>query len=366
MTSEIYFPEHRHLLNVSLIERERALPEDVDGKTERPKNARVSVKDVVARGTRPSPYIVIDAVRELNLRRVSQLDRKLVVEVGETVQKGQLLAGKLGRRGRPRKGKGVVSPGAGDVISISNGLIIIQETVESIAVESGLNGTIIDVRDRRSVTIETYAAVLQGVWGNGVRGLGVLRSEPNNGLESIYGDAVDNQYRGAIVFTRRSLKAVTFDVIDSQGFAGVIAPSMDVELIEAAKNTRAAILLTEGFGSARMNPSYVQFLTDLDGKQVMLDALTPSPEALNPPEAIITVPLTGSERPVSLNTNIPLRVGMTVSVVRGDGSTVTGRVNDLPNTPVLLDNGLMVAGARITLASGETLNVPLANVEVYG
>ncbi len=366
MTSEIYFPEHRHMIGVSLIQRDRTLPDGVDGKTERPKNARVSVKDVVARGNRPAPYVVVDAARELRLRRPERLARKLVVDVGETVQRGQLLAGKLGRRGRPRKGKSVISPENGTVINIGGGLIVIQETQESVAIESGLNGTIIAVSDRHGVVIETYAAVLQGVWGNGKRGLGVLRVEPTDGLESIYGDSVNDQFRGAIVFSRRSLKATTLDIIDSQGFAGVIAPSMDANLIDDAKNTRAAIMLTDGFGAGRINPSFFQFLSEMDGKQVMLDAVTPSTEMLNRPEAIITVPLTGSERPVSMNTNILLRAGMTVNVVRGDGTTVTGRVNDLPNTPVMLDNGLRVAGAVVQLATGETLNVPLANLEVYG
>jgi len=366
MTSEIYFPEQRHLIDVSLIVRDRTLPEGVDGSVERPKNARVSVKDVVARGSRPAPYVVIDAMRELRLRRLSQFERRLRVQDGETVQRGQLLAGKVTRRGRAHPGKGILSPQTGTVISTGGGLIVIQETPDTVAVESGLNGTIIAVADRRGVVIETYAAVLQGVWGSGKRGLGILRAEPGDGLDSIRGDVVDNQYRGAVVYTRKAIRAALLEILDGQGYAGVIAPSMEPDLIAAALRCKTPIMLTEGFGTARINPTYWQFLSEMDGRQVMLDAVNPMSDARGRPEAVITVPLSGSERPVSLNTNIALRVGMTVNVVRGDGTTVTGRVNDLPNTPVILDNGLRVAGARVELATGELLNVPLANLEVYG
>ncbi|MDX2161909.1 MAG: hypothetical protein SF162_11340 [bacterium] len=366
MTSEIYFPDHRHLHGVMLIQRERALPDDVDGSPERPKNARVSFRDVVARGVRPAPYIVVDAARELKLRRPEALDRLLRVDQGQDVNRGQVLAGKVRRNGDPVRRRSVVAPRGGTVVYIGQGRIIIQETADSVEVESGVNGTVISVVPGRGVTVETYAAALQGVWGNGQRAIGILKPEPDDGLESIFGDQVDNAYRGAVVFTRRAIKAITLRVIADQGLVGVIAPSMEPALIDTARSIRAPILLTEGFGAARMNTTYFQFLSENTGRQVMLDAVEPGRVNAYPPEALITVPLAGSERPSSPVIHAPLRVGSTVNVISGEGLTMTGRVTDLPKTPVLLDNGLRVACGLVELSTGEIRHVPLANIEVYG
>ncbi|MFN8527519.1 MAG: hypothetical protein U0670_02795 [Anaerolineae bacterium] len=365
MTSEIYFPEHRHLHSVALIQRDRLLPEDVDGRPEKVKNSRVSFRDVVARGVSPAPYIVIEAARDLKLNP-KKLDKTVRVEVGQEVVRGQVIAGKVKRNGDPVRGKSVITPHGGTVIYIGEGRIIIQETPESIDVESGVNGTVLAVHEKRGVTVETYAAVLQGVWGNGRRAIGILRAEPSKGLESIYGDTVDNQYRGAVVYTRQALKPIALEVIRDQGLAGVIAPSIGPELQEAALLLNAPLLLTEGFGSERMNTSYFQFLTDLDGKQVMLDAVRPSNVNANHPEALITVPLSGGERPNSPLSRAILRVNAAVGVVMGNGSTATGRVTDLPKEAVLLDNGLRVPCALVEFSTGEIRHVPLANIELYG
>src|SRR5262245_59170263 len=116
MTYEIYFPEHRHLLNVSLIQRDRLLPEDVDGHPEKGRNSRVGFRDVVARGMRPAPYIVIDAARELKLRRPDKLKSLMLVDEGQEIVRGQVIAGKTKRNGDPVRGKSIVAPHGGTVI----------------------------------------------------------------------------------------------------------------------------------------------------------------------------------------------------------------------------------------------------------
>lgn len=362
-----YFPEHRHLQTLTLVRRERRLPDDATGKVEKANNSRVSVKEVIARGTKPAPYAVVDAARLLRLSNPDKLDDLLQVIPHENVARGQFLAGKTNRRGAPKRGKAVFAPIDGVVTHIGGGLIVIQEMQETVDVESGLNGVVVGIsEDRRAATIESYGAVLQGAWGNGKRIMGVLRVEPDEGFESAYNESVDAQYRGAVVFTRRPLRALSLQVMDDQGFAGIIAPSMEPDLIEMALNARGGILLTEGFGSQRMNPTYVQFLTDLVERQIMLDAVTPTAQTINHPEAIITVPLPSGVRPTAPPPNLALSEGIAVNVVRGDGTTATGIINNLPNTPVMLDNGLRVMCALVKMTTGETTHVPLANIEIYG
>jgi hypothetical protein len=185
-------------------------------------------------------------------------------------------------------------------------------------------------------------------------------------MENIYGDMVDTQFRGAVVVTRRPLKRVSFQVIEDQGFLAVIAPSLEPDLIDIALKARAAVLLTEGFGSQRMSNVIAQYLDNMEGRQATVDAWLPEPLETRRPEVIINVPIEPGERPSPPNASLRLQNGREVRLTRGASSGMVGHVIGLPKEPVSLDNGLRVPCALVELVTGEKLNVPLANIEVSG
>ncbi len=358
MTFETYFPEQRHMLSSTLVRRERLLPEDIEAEVEVSVGSRVALKDVIARGTAPAPYVLLDAMRFFRLKKFSDLEPLLQVTPGDIVSATQTLAAKGRRR--------LVSPIVGTVAAVDYGRIVVQEAADTIDLEAGLNGQVVEVRQGRGVVMETAGAVLQGVWGNNRRAIGTIRVEPPNGLENLDQDVINLQYRGAVIVTRRSLNTVMLDALIEQGLAGLIAPSMETVMINEAVNARAAILITDGFGSQRMNLPTYQFLEEMDGRQATLDALMPAPLEARRPELLINVPLTPHERPPAPLLNLSLQVGMTVRVIRGDGSVTFGEVISLPKAPVMLDNGLRVFCAQVALVTGEKLFSPLANIEVPG
>lgn len=361
MTSEIYYPEQRHLLTRTTIRRDRFLPDVTGGEVTVAMGARVSLTDIVARGASPAPYMVIDAARYFDLKDPEKLFDLLEVRIGEQVLEGVVLAGKSGRRGRR-----LLAPVSGRVTEIAGGQIIMQEEEPPLELEAGLNGVVVSVRKGRGVVIESYGAVMQGVWGNNRRVIGTLRHEPSDGMENIYGDALDTQYRGAVVVTRRTLRRATFQVIDDQGFIGVIAPGMEPDMIETAAHSRAAILLTGGFGSQRMSNTIAQFLDMMEGRQVTLDAVQPSPLETRRPEVLIAVPMEPGERPPAPNLNAILQIDREVRLTAGTSAGMVGHVLSLPKEPVLLENGLRVPCAQVELVTGEKINVPLANIELSG
>jgi hypothetical protein len=356
MTSEVYYPEQRHQLSKTTIRRERMLPDNTAGDVLVSQGTRVALRDIVARGDAPAPYVLVDAARFFSLTNPEKLTDLLQVEVGEPVTMGAVLAA--------QRRKKLTSPASGTIAAIAQGSIVIQEYAPQVELEAGANGTIVGVRRGRGVVVEAYGAVLQGVWGNQRRSIGTLRVEPSEGLENIYGDLVDTQYRGAIVITRRPLRRETFHVIEEQALSGVIAPSMEPDLIELALESIAAIMLVEGFGVQRMSTAASQYLESMGGRQATLDAVLPASLETRRPEVIINVPLEPGERPPAPNLNISLRLGREVRVARS-GSTV-GTIIGLPKEPVLLDNGLRVPCAQVEMTSGEKIYVPLANIEVSG
>lgn len=362
MSFVTYYPDQRHLLPLTAIRRERTLPPDAIGQVEAQPGERIDLRDVVARGSIPSRYAILEAVKALNLRRPDELESKMLVEMGEMVNAGQVLAGKANKRGRH-----IASPVNGIIAYVGDGRIIVQEIPEPITIESGLIGQVVGLQEGRGVVIETIGAVLQGAWGNGRFGIGQLRIEPADGLETIYGDQLDIAYRGAVVVTRRPLVDVSLLVVADQEFAGVIAPSMDASLIDQARETPAAIVLTQGFGStSRMSQYIISFLEGLAGRQATIDAVLPDRFDPRRPEVIINVGAPRGERPTVPSPHLLLTLGMNVRITRGDYAGVVGRVGDLPKTPHLLDNGLRVFCARVDMPTGNSAYIPLANLEIFG
>lgn len=364
MTFGAYYPEQRHVIGMATIRRERLLPEDAIGSVETREGERVDLRTIVAQGTIPTRYIIIEAAHILSLKDSDDLAEYLLVEKGEAVEANEVLASRAKSADR---GKRVFAPATGVIAYIDQGRIILQETPELIDLEAGVNGQIIAVRPGRGVVIETIGALIQGVWGNGKSVIGTLRMEPEEGLENIFADQIDIQYRGAIVVTKRPLKATGLLVMENQEFGGIVAPGMDADLYEDAHRVSGAILITEGFGAARFSSIVASLLSDLSGRQATLDALMPNRWERQRPELVINLPATrAGERPPAPNLALTLRPGMTVRLTRPPYAGQIGQVSNLPKTPHLLDNGLRVPCAQVELVAGGTAFVPLANLEVLG
>jgi hypothetical protein len=353
-----YYPNQRHLLEMTTIRRERSLPQDAIGRVEVRQGANVNLRDIVARGVMPSRYLIIEAAQFFRLRKADSLPELMQVNVGDTVEAKDVLAARGGRK--------LLSPVKGIVAYIGDGRVIVQETPEVITVEAGVEGQVVDVLPGRGVVIETFGALAQGVWGNGRRVISALRMEPEAGIEDIYGDELDMQYRGAVVVTRRPLRETGLLIMESQGLDGIIAPSIEADLIERAQAVKGAILITEGFGAIRMSAAVYNVFSSFNGRQVTVDATMPGRWESRRPEAIINPSGRAGTRPPRPNPNIALVPGMTVRLTRAPNAGQVGKVVNLPKTPVLLENGLHVLCAQVELSGGERVAVPLANIEVFG
>lgn len=354
-----YHPDQRFVTPLTLVHRRVLLPQDALGTVSVRDGQRVDPRDVVVQGVLPSRHVIVEGAEFFGLKKRENLASLLLVEIGDPVDTRQPIAGKSATRG-----KRLFSPVRGLLAAVTDGRIIIQEMPELVRLEAGVRGRVTEVIPGRGVVIETPGALIQGVWGNDRRTLATLRIEPDDGLENISADALEMQYVGAVVVTRRPLRAIGLAVMQDQGFSGIIAPSMDADLRDQALRMEAPLLLTEGFGSAQMSSAVFNLLTEFDRKQVVVDAVTPTRANTRRPEVII--PQVVEQRPAGANPLVTLRKGVEVRIIRPPHLGATGRIVDLPKTPYLIDNGLRVPCAQVELVTGGTVPVPLANLEYYG
>lgn len=357
MSFETYYPEQRQMLNAAVIRRPRLLPDDTyEAQVEVGVGTRVGLKDIVARGYEPAPYTLINAGRYFDIKQAAELEPLLVVQAGDFVEHSQILA----QKGRRK----LISPVTGRVVLVDGTDILLQKESSSVELEAGLNGQVIETRPERGVVIETMGALLQGVWGNGKRAISTLRFAPDAGLEALKTDELDFDFRGAIIITKQPLTQKALEVMAEQSFSGVIAPTIETNLIRDALNADGAILLTEGIGSMRMSLPVIQFLEGMEGRQATLDASWVEGGSARP-ELIVNVPL-ANERPTPPLLNLSLQLGMTVRVARADGASVFGRVISVPRNPVMLENGLKLQCAQVETVTGERVFAPLSNIEIPG
>jgi hypothetical protein len=350
-----YYPDQRHALELTTIRRERLLPEEAIGSVEIEAGKRVNLRDVVARGTVPSRHVIVEVADYFGLKDPEELPSLMKVEVGNAIDDQDLLA----ERGRRR----LYSHVRGILAYVGEGRIIIQETPEVIDLEAGVDGQIIEVKAGRGVVIEMVGTLVQGVWGNNKRALGAIRIEPEDGVESIFGDELDVQFKRAVVVTRRPLKASGIHTMEDQGLSGIIAPSMDPDLIGHALNANGAIMLTEGFGALRMSETLRSMFSNLAGRQAMLDATMTNRSR---PEVIMNPTGRTGARPPEPDADVALRAGMNVRLTRMPYAGQVGQIANLPKSPVLLDNGLRAMCAQVMLVSGDKVFVPLENLEIFG
>ena len=188
MTSEIYYPEQRHLLGKTAIRRERFLPDTTQRRSDgQVGDARFAAAMSWRAAPSPAPYVLIEAARYFNLKDPDKLFDLLEVRIGEQVERRAT----CWRASAVGAGKRLTAPVAGQVVDITQGRIVLQEVAPPIEIEAGLNGAVVSVRKGRGVIIEAYGGVLQGVWGNNRRAIGTIRLEPSDGMENIYGDMVE-------------------------------------------------------------------------------------------------------------------------------------------------------------------------------
>jgi hypothetical protein len=353
-----YYPDQRYLLEMTSIQREQFLPENAVGTVDVRRGSTVNLRDVVARGRLPSRIVMVNALEALRLKSADQLEEYLQVKVEGSVIIKDTLAMRGGRR--------ALAPVSGTIVDIHNGYILIQTTAEIVELEAGLDGQVVTVTQGRGAVIETFGTLVQGVWGNNQRVISTLRIEPEDGLESLYGEDLDIQYRGSILVTRRPLRMTGLQALEDQNLGGIIAPSMDADLLDAARNAKGAILLTEGFGSFRMTLSIYNLLVNYDNRQATLDAVAPNRWQNRRPEIIINPSARPGPRLTQPNPDLTLQPKMTVRLTRVPNLGVLGTIVNLPKTPVLLENGLRAVCAQVELVTGEKVTVPLANLEVLG
>ena len=98
-----YYPTHTHILERTRIVRRRLLPDGIRGEVLVKRNDTVGATDVVAWGTRPSDYVIIDVAGPLNLKPDDERLKEIIkFNVGQAIEAGTPLGEIIPINANPR------------------------------------------------------------------------------------------------------------------------------------------------------------------------------------------------------------------------------------------------------------------------
>lgn len=343
-----------HILPLTTITRVRILP--IPGEVLVRVGQKVSPGDTIAEAVIPRGHVVVDVARELG--ELSERVEKLIkVKRGDALEKDDVIAEISGLGGR-----GVVAPAAGRVVAIGGGKVLLQTGQTSIDVKAGLAGVVTSVMNNRGAVISVTGALVQGVWGNGLIDGGLLFSLCEKPTDTLHADQLDVSMRGAVILAGHLDSPKALNIVSDLPLRGLILSSITPDLLPAAAQLRLPVIVLDGFGKRSMNAAAHKLLSTSVKRDVAINAEPYDRLAGTRPEIVIPLPA-GSDVPEPQE-SVLLAAGQTVRLLRAPHQGMTGSIIAIRPGLSQMPNGLRVPTASVKVESGETILVPLVNLEV--
>lgn len=251
------------------------------------------------------------------------------------------------------------------------------ESGAPVIVPAGLRGTVVKATPRGGVIISTRAALITGTIGAGQQVVGFLTlwqpaqlptaPIPPGAILVLPGAATFAILRQAVASGVVGIVAGSIDMRDFEGFLGLevfdLLNAIDVDSMQAHLPS-LTMLFTEGFGSRPMSSSAFQLLSRYQGSVALLSGVTSTRYALCP-ELLISLPETETRednwQPSTLDTR--LRLGAHVRVLSGPDAGTTGYIDYFFIHQHHFLSGIQARAVRLRLSDGNSLVVPVINIE---
>jgi hypothetical protein len=319
---------------------------------------QVNPSDIVAESVYRPEHLLLDIGLGLGLS-AKEADHYIQHRAGDEVGEGDVIAGPIG------VGRRVVrAPRSGTVVVAGDGQVLMELEGKFSELRAGYSGVIADIVGARGVIIETVGALIQGVWGNGRINFGLLNILAHAPDELVTPDMIDISIRGAVVMAGFCEDEKVLRSADELPIRGMILASMDSALAPVALRVNYPIVLIEGFGKLPMNQEAFSILSSSGMCEVALNAEPWDRIGNTRPEVVISA--SEGAYPVVPTELSYFAIGQTVRVVSSPYKSMIGKLTNLPQNLSHLPSGLLAKTAEVLLVNGETIQVPLANIEIIG
>jgi hypothetical protein len=341
-----------HILGLTQVRRTRMLP--VAGRVLVQVGQRVNASDVVAEAELATRHMLLDIRRSLNIERLDEVQETIIRHEGERVQAGDVIAETGGIFSRILR-----APANGRVVMISSGRVLLEVETKRIQAQAGISGVVVDMYPERGVAIENHGALVQGAWGNGHIGEGMMVASMDAPGVELTRSALEVSLRGAVVVSCICNDAEVLRIANDLPLRGLVLSSMPSELIDLASSLEIPIMVLEGFGKIPMNEAAFKLLSTSEKRDVAINTNF-NLSAGDRPELFVPLPSLGQSAP-------EMTYFAPNQTVRIQGDPYRGKIGVIAQIRpglTILPNGVRAPAADVRLEKETQVIIPLANLEV--
>lgn len=337
--------------------------------------SRVEPDDLIGRCAVQSDPVLLDVAGALRIepREIRRLRHK----PGDRVAFHDLLA--------RRHGRSMLAPFPGTLAAVdeATGFIVLMPDPVPASISATIRGSVVDLQPHYSATVETSAAVVQGVLGFGGEQWGVLQILAADPSTIITADMIDARSAFSLLVggagitvealrraQQEQVKGVIVGGVDAADLRAYWGPRFDgnwLELLRRGTMSPAVeegptLLMTEGFGLHAMSRPIFELLAQFDRQEAHLDGTSSLEAPARTPRLVI--PLDRLPRSASASSSAQeLPQGAIVRLLDEAHLGLIGRITSR-NPHGRLPSGVRVPVVTVQIDESERVMLPELALEV--
>ncbi|MEO0088920.1 MAG: hypothetical protein ABIK56_00105 [candidate division WOR-3 bacterium] len=359
----------------TLIRKERRLP--LPGEILVKIGEEVKGEDIVAKTYLPGNVQTVNVAGLLNIPP-EDIREVMIKKEGDEVEKDEVIAYTKSFFGLFKSY--VRSPVKGKIENISEitGQVIIREPPQPVQVSAYIDGVVKEIIQKEGVIIETYASLVQGIFGIGGETRGILKIVASNPNEVLTEENINEDCKGKILVGGSLVTSEALKKAREFGVKGIVVGGIEDETIKnflgydigvaitGQENCNLTLVITEGFGRMKMADRTFSLLKSLEGKTASINGATQIRAGVIRPEVIVVQKdgVNKSKRENSFNYSQGLEIGTPVRIIREPYFGMIGKVVSLPVELQKIETESYVRVLEVELEDKRRVIIPRANVEI--
>lgn len=359
----------------TILRRTRELP--ILGKTEVKIGDIVKSNQTVLSALLPGEVEIIRLADRLGLEP-EDLKGNLLVKEDDKIEKGALICSVKSFFGLFKSEFFSPTKGTVEFFTETNAHLGIRKDSKPLLINSYISGEIVEIEAKKSVTIETKACFMQGIFGVGGERQGeILFLEKDSSKKIEINDLKGRDLNNKIIVAGSSFSLDALNFAGNSGASGIITGSIDADTlrdyvgyeigvsITGDEEVPATLIITEGFGDLAISERILSLAKRHQGNLASINGATQVRAGAMRPEMIIPLDNEKSYYDFSPQSNSSLNINSRVRLIRVPYFGKLATVEELPHSPEQIESGAKVRVLKAKLDdNGEVVTVPRANVEL--
>ncbi len=348
------------VVNLARIRRERMLP--VRGAVVVSMGARVGALDIIAKTNALGHVRPVPLARYIRTTE-AQMPNYLLKKPGEDVLAREVIASKPELFGTLKRI--YRAPSGGRITAVQGAWLAIELADDPFELKALYRGSVTNVMPRMGAVIEATGALVQGLWGGGGEGYGILKKMTDAPDSVLTDDKIDMNARGAVLIAGAGVTEATIRRAAQERAAGLIVGGLAPDLRALVKELALPTLVTENLGEHKISAPIFDLLSQHIGDETVINAPSVVKNGMRPEIFIPMLVAANSNTTITPPPTLVAEVGATVRIVNGAYAGEIGKLADTPSSPRTLDSGMLAWGAEIDLSEAHVF-VPWDNLELIG